>query len=78
MRQHRRLSRSLILLAIRYTEQRDNGLFYYQCAVPTDLRDRLPTKIIQVPWGATDPAVALKKVKRPEGEARTPMELAPG
>ncbi len=63
MRQHRRPSRSLLLLAIRYTEQRDNGLFYYQRAVPTDLRNRLPTKIIKVPLGTTDPAVALKKVK---------------
>ena len=62
-RQHRRPSRSLLLLAIRYTEQRDNGLFYYQRAVPSDLRGRLPTKIIKVPLGTTDPAVALKKVK---------------
>jgi len=62
-RRHRRPSRSLLLLAIRYTEQRDNGLFYYQRAVPTDLRGRLPTKIIKVPLGTTDPAVALKKVK---------------
>ena len=62
-RRHRRPSRSLLLLAIRYTEQRDNGLFYYQRAVPTDLRGRLPTKIIKVPLGTADPAVALKKVK---------------
>ena len=63
MRQHRRPSRSLLLLAIRYTEQRDNELFYYQRAVPLDLRHWFPVKIIKVPLGTTDPAVALKKVK---------------
>ena len=63
MRQHRRPSRSLLLLAIRYTEQRANGMFYYQRAVPSDLRDRLPTKIIKVPLGTADPVIALRKVK---------------
>ncbi len=62
-RPHRQASRSLLLLAIRYTEQGDNGLFCCQWAASTDLRDRLPTKIIKVALGITDPAVALKKVK---------------
>ncbi|MCE1184278.1 MAG: hypothetical protein LWW92_01555, partial [Rhodocyclales bacterium] len=74
-RRLKRLTRSLLILAIRYTELRKNGLFYYQRAVPLDLRDRLPVKIIKVPLGTADPATALKKVKRLNAQYEREWEL---
>jgi integrase len=74
-RRLKRLTRSLLILAIRYTEQRRNGLFYYQRAVPLDLRDRLSVKIIKVPLGTDDPATALQKVKRLNAQHEKEWEL---
>lgn len=57
----RRAFRSLLILKIRYSYQRD-GVYYYQRRIPRSLENRYPSKHVKLNLETTDASVALRKV----------------